>query len=291
MKNAITKFSALFLSAATLAVCAPAVFADEATTTQHTMIYVAYQDEDTYNSNGDTAFFLRKNYDKPDDYVIDLPATLDEYGDDVAGLEVTGYALLGADDHTRIKEFEPGTSVTVGDILASADYQWHVYDNFSMRSVTIVACVPGYVWDDTTTDTTVRASASESPAAETPAVDTRTEQQKQIDEAKANGTWGSEYTTCTACGTHNWTHVGEVYVCDNCGHETTSVKGPDGVKGYVGSTSASSAAQAAPQTRYASAAEAQAAADQREAAYAAAIAALQRQVAMREAAYAASIRG
>ena len=134
--------------------------------------------------------------------------------------------------------------------------------------------------------TSADISATDSTAA--PAADTRTEQQKQIDEAKANGTWGSEYTTCTACGTHNWTRVGEVYVCDNCGHETTSVKGPDGVKGYVGGTSASSTAQTAPQTRYASAAEAQTAADQREAAYAAAVAALQRQVAQREAAYLAA---
>ncbi len=81
---------------------------------------------------------------------------------------------------------------------------------------------------------------TETPAASTedntPAVDTRTEQQKkEIDEAIANGTWGIEYTTCQKCGYHNWTRQGNVYVCDTCGNTTTTVVGPKGVKGYVGS--------------------------------------------------------
>ncbi|WP_294828306.1 hypothetical protein [uncultured Gemmiger sp.] len=122
-------------------------------------------------------------------------------------------------------------------------------------------------------------------------VDTRTAQQKEIDEAKANGTWGIEYTTCLKCGYHNWTRQGNVYVCDTCGNETTEVVGPKGVKGYVGSgaIAAMAPAKSAPETRYATAAEAQAAADQREADYAAAIAAFQKQIAAREAAYLASL--
>ena len=121
-------------------------------------------------------------------------------------------------------------------------------------------------------------------------MDTRTAQQKEIDEAKANGTWGIEYTTCQKCGYHNWTRKGNVYVCDTCGNETTTVVGPKGVKGYVGSGAiAPVASKAAPETRYATAQQAQAAADQREAAYAAAVAAFQKQVAAREAAYLAAL--
>ena len=121
----------------------------------------------------------------------------------------------------------------------------------------------------------------------TSSVDTRTEQQKEIDEAIANGTWGIEYTTCQKCGYHNWTRQGNVYVCDTCGNKTTTVVGPKGVKGYVGSGAIAAVAPkaSAPETRYATAAEAQAAADKREAAYAAAVAAFQKQIDAQNAAY------
>ena len=136
---------------------------------------------------------------------------------------------------------------------------------------------------------------TETPAASTedntPAVDTRTEQQKEIDEAIANGTWGIEYTTCQKCGYHNWTRQGNVYVCDTCGNTTTTVVGPKGVKGYVGSGAIAAVAPkaSAPETRYATAAEAQAAADKREAAYAAAVAAFQKQIDAQNAAYLAAL--
>ena len=76
------------------------------------------------------------------------------------------------------------------------------------------------------------------------------------------GTWGIEYTTCQKCGYHNWTRQGNVYVCDTCGNKTTTVVGPKGVKGYVGSGAIAAVAPkaSAPETRYATAAEAQAAA-------------------------------
>ena len=122
-------------------------------------------------------------------------------------------------------------------------------------------------------------------------VDTRTAQQREIDEAKANGTWGIEYTTCQKCGYHNWTRKGNVYVCDTCGNETTTVVSAKGVKAYVGSGAIAPVANkaAAPETRYANAKQAQAAADAREAAYAAAVAAFQKQIAANEAAYLAAI--
>ena len=125
----------------------------------------------------------------------------------------------------------------------------------------------------------------------TPAVDTRTAQQKEIDEAIANGTWGIEYTTCQKCGYHNWTRQGNVYVCDTCGNETTTVVSEKGVKGYVGSGAIAAIAPttAAPESRYATAAEAQAAADKREADYAAAVAAYQKQIAAQNAAYLAAL--
>ena len=109
--------------------------------------------------------------------------------------------------------------------------------------------------------------------------------------AIADGTWGAEYTTCPNCGFHNWTRKGNVYVCDTCGNETTTVVSAKGVKGYVGSGAIAPVANkaAAPETRYANAKQAQAAADAREAAYAAAVAAFQKQIAANEAAYLAAI--
>ena len=141
-------------------------------------------------------------------------------------------------------------------------------------------------------ETPAAASAPSAAAAvSTAPVDTRTAQQREIDEAKANGTWGIEYTTCQKCGYHNWTRKGNVYVCDTCGNETTTVVSAKGVKGYVGSGAIAPVANkaAAPETRYANAKQAQAAADAREAAYAAAVAAFQKQIAANEAAYLAAI--
>ena len=145
--------------------------------------------------------------------------------------------------------------------------------------------------DNAKTDTVKPAAPAASSEDNTPAVDTRTAQQKEIDEAIANGTWGIEYTTCQKCGYHNWTRQGNVYVCDTCGYETTTVVGPKGVKGYVGSGAIAAVAPkaSAPETRYATAAEAQAAADKREAAYAAAVAAFQKQIAAQNAAYLAAL--
>ena len=81
------------------------------------------------------------------------------------------------------------------------------------------------------------------------------------------------------------------YGCDTCGNETTTVVGPKGVKGYVGSGAIAAVAPkaSAPETRYATAAEAQAAADKREAAYAAAVAAFQKQIDAQNAAYLAAL--
>ena len=145
--------------------------------------------------------------------------------------------------------------------------------------------------DNAKTDTVKPAAPAASSEDNTPAVDTRTAQQKEIDEAIANGTWGIEYTTCQKCGYHNWTRQGNVYVCDTCGNETTTVVGPKGVKGYVGSGAIAAVAPkaSAPETHYATAAEAQAAADKREAAYAAAVAAFQKQIDAQNAAYLAAL--
>lgn len=113
----------------------------------------------------------------------------------------------------------------------------------------------------------------------------------EIGEAIADGTWGAEYTTCPACGYHNWTASAEGYVCDTCGYITTSVKTGSGVRGYVNplegvKVAAVTASSAAPVTA-ADVAAAQAAND----AYLAAIAELQTQVAQREAAYLAALNG
>lgn len=159
---------------------------------------------------------------------------------------------------------------------------------------------------DTTKPETTETPATEQPAATTfvpqlqsqssePAVtvDTRTEQQKEIDEAIANGTWGIEYTTCQKCGYHNWTRQGNVYVCDTCGNTTTEVVSAKGVKGYVGSGAIAAVAPGKTvddTPKYATAKEAQAAADKREAAYAAAVAAFQKQIAEQNAAYLASLK-
>lgn len=124
-------------------------------------------------------------------------------------------------------------------------------------------------------------------AAVTPAPKAPVSEHPEIAEAIANGTWGAEYTTCEACGHHDWTRVGNMYRCDNCGHLISTVKTGANVKGYV--AMATEAATKAPASQYKTAAEAQAAADAREAAYAASIKAAQDAVAAREDAYLKSL--
>lgn len=132
-------------------------------------------------------------------------------------------------------------------------------------------------------DQTAAPGSTESAAAAAPVYE-----DNGLAEAIANGTWGAEYTTCPACGYHNWTAGPEGYVCDTCGYITTWVKTASGVKGYVGAQMpVQPAAAAAPAVTRQSVAEAQDA----NAAYLAAIRALQAQVAQREAAYLAALKG
>lgn len=141
-------------------------------------------------------------------------------------------------------------------------------------------------WTTTYKMVTVTVEAAASDAEDTPAEEPETPaggsqtpvyEHAELAAAIANGTWGEEYTTCPACGHHNWTAGTSGYVCDTCGYIVTKVKTGAGVKGYVGPTIP------APMT----VAQAQAAND----AYLAAIRVLQEQVAQREAAYLAALKG
>ncbi|WP_302150079.1 hypothetical protein [uncultured Gemmiger sp.] len=184
-----------------------------------------------------------------------------------------------------------GFSIYTPATLSYDELFWHIHVEEMGNNLNLYAVFG----DGSTPAPAPQPVVTETPAASTedntPAVDTRTEQQKEIDEAIANGTWGIEYTTCQKCGYHNWTRQGNVYVCDTCGNTTTTVVGPKGVKGYVGSGAIAAVAPkaSAPETRYATAAEAQAAADKREAAYAAAVAAFQKQIDAQNAAYLAAL--
>ena len=224
-----------------------------------------------------------------------------------------------------------GRTITKEDL--STDWRFSTYGADKQSEINIYAVVPGlypddvrdaflifYAWNgsgkswdevaneyysgktastDTTPEPTAPAATTFVPQLQSqssePAVtvDTRTEQQKEIDEAIANGTWGIEYTTCQKCGYHNWTRQGNVYVCDTCGNTTTEVVSAKGVKGYVGSGAIAAVAPGKTvddTPKYATAKEAQAAADKREAAYAAAVAAFQKQIAEQNAAYLASLK-
>lgn len=116
---------------------------------------------------------------------------------------------------------------------------------------------------------------SQAPAAASSAAGDHTD----IARAIADGTWGSEYTTCPGCGYHNWTAKDGAYVCDHCGHVIRQVKTSAGVKGYT------APAATAPAATQADVDAAQAAND----AYLEAIRVLQRQIADREAAYLAAL--
>lgn len=213
---------------------------------------------------------------------------------------LNGHPLSGA----GYKFYKGGDTVTMKDVPVStngvAKIQAMVPDLYAAPVRDAIKKYYGI------TTTTPDNQPSETPAATTfvpqlqsqssePAVtvDTRTEQQKEIDEAIANGTWGIEYTTCQKCGYHNWTRQGNVYVCDTCGNTTTEVVSAKGVKGYVGSGAIAAVAPGKTvddTPKYATAKEAQAAADKREAAYAAAVAAFQKQIAEQNAAYLASLK-
>lgn len=304
MKKKLSKLLAVLLGTMTLAVGVPAAaFADEAAMPQHTQVSVGWFAGNEYEEvlasgiEGVPAFMYTTKWDPSEADTLELPAEVEDgYG---RMQTITAYVQLGADGKER-KSYTPGSSVTFADIIGADNYTFHAYETYAMRTIDIVACAPDYAEPEKTPEqpavtpaanSTEAAAAVSAPAAETAApVDTRTAQQREIDEAKANGTWGIEYTTCQKCGYHNWTRQGNVYVCDTCGNTTTTVVGPKGVKGYVGSGAIAPVANAAaPETRYATAAQAQAAADKREAAYAAAVAALQNQIAAQNAAYLASL--
>ena len=222
------------------------------------------------------------------EYIAYGPSMADREG----VLKQVGYETANGVSMITYEAMMPGTcTVTLTD------------RSFAKIAEATVTVIDGSAAPDTPS---VDTPSTDNKAAETPAatgapsaaaavstapVDTRTAQQREIDEAKANGTWGIEYTTCQKCGYHNWTRKGNVYVCDTCGNETTTVVSAKGVKGYVGSGAIAPIANkaAAPETRYANAKQAQAAADAREAAYAAAVAAFQKQIAANEAAYLAAI--
>ena len=281
-----SKLLAVLLGTMALAVSVPAAaFADNAPAKSHTMTYIAYLKAEDYDNHTDSPVAVDKHMDAD---TIVMPT---EY----EGYQLSYLELLGKDG-SYVMDIHPGISLPVSTLIEMSgatedEYGWTVVD--------IYARLPEDYQDTVENQPTVTPApqpvVTETPAASTedntPAVDTRTEQQKEIDEAIANGTWGIEYTTCQKCGYHNWTRQGNVYVCDTCGNETTTVVSEKGVKGYVGSGAIAAIAPttAAPETRYATAAEAQAAADKREADYAAAVAAYQKQIAAQNAAYLAAL--
>lgn len=78
--------------------------------------------------------------------------------------------------------------------------------------------------NNTTTPTTTRDA-------------TTTEAHGEIANAKADGTWGEEYTTCEKCGKHDWWKLSDgTFVCKNCGFNTTGVKETSNVEVWEGGT-------------------------------------------------------
>ena len=215
------------------------------------------------------------------EYIAYGPSMADKEG----VLKQVGYETANGVSTITYEAMMPGTcTVTLTD---------RSFAKVAEATVTVTdgSATPDTPSVDTPSTDNKAAETSAAAAVSTAPVDTRTAQQREIDEAKANGTWGIEYTTCQKCGYHNWTRQGNVYVCDTCGNTTTTVVGPKGVKGYVGSGAIAAVAPkaSAPETHYATAAEAQAAADKREAAYAAAVAAFQKQIDAQNAAYLAAL--
>ena len=222
----------------------------------------------------------------------EAPATVD-------GKKVSEWVT--ADGKFSIVMDSPQVKITYDDLfwhihVDESDYTLNLYAVFADDAATPTPAptaqpaAPVTTEENTLAPWLQNAVKSSEPAV---TVDTRTEQQKEIDEAIANGTWGIEYTTCQKCGYHNWTRQGNVYVCDTCGNTTTEVVSAKGVKGYVGSGAIAAVAPGKTvdgTPKYATAKEAQAAADKREAAYAAAVAAFQKQIAEQNAAYLASLK-
>lgn len=268
--------------------------------------YAMYDDNAPFAKVEECAKVIQSVELNPDNSFT-LPTTINGY----QVIEyMNGYPYQGS---SKYRAYKGGETITINDVPFStngvAKIQAMVPD---MYSASVCAAIKKYFGVTTTTpsnqpsETPAETPATEQPAATTfvpqlqsqssePAVtvDTRTEQQKEIDEAIANGTWGIEYTTCQKCGYHNWTRQGNVYVCDTCGNTTTEVVSAKGVKGYVGSGAIAAVAPGKTvddTPKYATAKEAQAAADKREAAYAAAVAAFQKQIAEQNAAYLASLK-
>ena len=154
------------------------------------------------------------------EYIAFGPSMADKEG----VLKQVGYETANGVSTITYEAMMPGTcTVTLTD------------RSFAKVAEATVTVTDGSATPDTPS---VDTPSTDNKAAETPAatgapsaaaavstapVDTRTAQQREIDEAKANGTWGIEYTTCQKCGYHNWTRKGNVYVCDTCGNETTTV--------------------------------------------------------------------
>lgn len=66
---------------------------------------------------------------------------------------------------------------------------------------------------------------------------TTTEAHGEIAQAKSEGKWGEEYTTCEKCGKHDWWKLSDgTFVCKNCGFNTTGVKETSNVEVWEGGT-------------------------------------------------------
>ena len=182
------------------------------------------------------------------EYIAFGPSMADKEG----VLKQVGYETANGVSTITYEAMMPGTcTVTLTD---------RSFAKVAEATVTVTdgSATPDTPSVDTPSTDNKAAETSAAAAVSTAPVDTRTAQQREIDEAKANGTWGIEYTTCQKCGYHNWTRKGNVYVCDTCGNETTTVVSANGVKGYVGNGAIAPIANksAAPETRYATAKQA-----------------------------------
>ena len=159
------------------------------------------------------------------EYIAFGPSMADKEG----VLKQVGYETANGVSTITYEAMMPGTcTVTLTD---------RSFAQVAEATVTVTdgSATPDTPSVDTPSTDNKAAETSAAAAVSTAPVDTRTAQQREIDEAKANGTWGIEYTTCQKCGYHNWTRKGNVYVCDTCGNETTTVVSANGVKGYVNS--------------------------------------------------------
>lgn len=279
MKTIVRKLSAVIAVLAMTCLLAVGVFADSTPySISSATIKVGESWSFSVPNDGTYDWFLSSEYVSHGPGLADQPGVLEQTGDTTAdGIRTLTFTARQAGECTvRLTDRSMTTTYAVVTVKVT-------------DGSTVTPSTPAQQPAETPAVGLPSATRDETPA---PIVDTRTAQQREIDEAKANGTWGIEYTTCDHCGYHNWTRQGNVYVCDTCGNTTTTVVSAKGVKGYVGSGAIAPVAKAAePETRYATAQQAQAAADQREADYAAAVAAFQQQIAAQNAAYLASLKG